>query len=138
MTAYTKIVETKDKAFRKPGMGLAAFSASRPKLVTEGTRRGMSYNHMARVTSFNAARRYGLNRKGDLAEGFDADIAIVDPAASWVIRAADSPSTQGYTPFEGLEMSARVDATFLRGARIRENGELIGPPRGKYLHRPAQ
>jgi allantoinase len=109
-----------------------------PALVTEGTRRGMSYNHMARVTSFNAARRYGLNRKGDLAEGFDADIAIVDPAASWVIRAADSPSTQGYTPFEGLEMSARVDATFLRGARIHENGELIGAPRGKYLHRPTE
>jgi allantoinase len=107
-----------------------------PALVSEGTRRGMSYNHMARVSSFNAAQRYGLNRKGDLAEGFDADIAIVDPAASWVIRAADSPSTQGYTPFEGLEMSARVDATFLRGARIHENGELIGPPRGKYLHRP--
>jgi allantoinase len=107
-----------------------------PALVSEGTRRGMSYNHMARVTSWNPAQRYGLNRKGDLAEGYDADIAIVDPAASWVIRAADSPSTQGYTPFEGLEMSARVDATFLRGAKVYENGVLIGKPRGRYLHRP--
>jgi allantoinase len=107
-----------------------------PALVSEGTKRGMSYNHMARVTSWNAARRYGLNKKGDIAEGFDADIAIVDPRASWAIRAADSPSSQGYTPFEGLEMSARVDATFLRGAKIFENGQLLGKPRGKYLHRP--
>jgi allantoinase len=107
-----------------------------PALVSEGTRRGMGYNHMARVTSWNPAQRYGLNHKGDIAEGFDADIAIVDPAKTWQIAAKDSPSTQGYTPFEGLEMSARVDATFLRGSKIYENGEVIGKPRGQYLHRP--
>lgn len=107
-----------------------------PALVSEGTRRGMGYNHMARVTSWNPAQRYGLNRKGDLAEGFDADIAIVDPARTWTIRASESPSTQGYTPFEGLELSAHVDATFLRGHKIYENGEVLGKPRGQYLHRP--
>lgn len=107
-----------------------------PALVSEGTRRGMGYNHMARVLSWNPAQRYGLNRKGDLAEGFDADIALVDPARTWTIHAKDSPSTQGYTPFEGLELSARVDATFLRGMKIYENGEVIGKPRGQYLHRP--
>ena len=107
-----------------------------PALVSEGTRRGMGYNHMARVTSWNPAQRFGLNRKGDLAEGFDADIAIVDPAHTWTIHAQESPSTQGYTPFEGLELSARVDATFLRGNRIYENGQVIGKPGGKYLFRP--
>jgi allantoinase len=107
-----------------------------PALVSEGTRRGMGYNHMARVTSWNPAQRYGLNHKGDIAEGFDADIAIVDPAKTWQISAKDSPSTQGYTPFEGLEMSARVDATFLRGNRIYEDGQVLGKPRGQYLHRP--
>ncbi len=107
-----------------------------PALVSEGTRRGMGYNHMARVTSWNPAQRYGLNHKGDIAEGFDADIALVDPARSWTIAAKNSPSTQGYTPFEGLEMSARVDATFLRGHLIFEDGQIVGKPRGQYLHRP--
>jgi allantoinase len=107
-----------------------------PALISEGTRRGMGYNHMARVTSWNPAQRYGLNTKGDIAEGFDADIAIVDAAHTWQIRASESPSTQGYTPFEGLELSARVDATFLRGQRIYEDGQVIGKPIGRYLHRP--
>jgi allantoinase len=107
-----------------------------PALVSEGTRRGMGYNHMARVTSWNPAQRFGLNHKGDIAAGFDADIALVDPARTWQIAAKDSPSTQGYTPFEGLEMSARVDATFLRGMKIYEDGQVIGKPRGQYLHRP--
>ena len=107
-----------------------------PALVSEGSRRGMSFNQMARVTSWNPAQRFGLNRKGDIDTGFDADIAIVDPAHSWTIAAKDSPSTQGYTPFEGLELSARVDATFLRGMRIYEDGHIVGKPRGQYLHRP--
>ena len=107
-----------------------------PALVSEGTRRGMGYNHMARVLSWNPAQRYGLNSKGDLAEGFDADIVLVDPAKTWTISAKDSPSTQGYTPFEGLELSARVETTFLRGHKIYENGEVLGKPRGQYLHRP--
>ncbi len=107
-----------------------------PALVSEGTKRGLGYNQMARLTSWNPAQRFGLNRKGDIAPGFDADLAIVDPARTWTIRAAESPSTQGYTPFEGLELSAYVDATFLRGMKIQEGGQVIGKPRGQYLHRP--
>jgi allantoinase len=107
-----------------------------PALVSEGSRRGMSYNHMAQVTSWNPARRYGLNRKGDIAEGYDADIALVDPAKTWTISAKNSPSTQGYTPFEGLELSARVEETFLRGRLICQDGNVIGKPGGEYLFRP--
>jgi allantoinase len=107
-----------------------------PALVSEGAKRGLSYNRAAELTSRNPAARFGLNSKGDIAEGKDADLVLVDPKDSWTIRAADSESTQGYTPFEGIELSARVKATFLRGALVCENGNVIGSPRGKYLHRP--
>jgi allantoinase len=108
-----------------------------PSLVSEGTRRGMDYNHMARVTSWTPAQRFGLKRKGDIAEGYDADLALVDPAKTWTIHAKDSPSTQGYTPFEGLELSARVEATFLRGEQIYASDRgVIGQPLGQYLFRP--
>ena len=107
-----------------------------PALVSEGSKRGLSYNHMARLTSWNPARRFGLNSKGDIAEGLDADLALVDPRESWTARAGDSESSQGYTPFEGLELGARVKATFLRGELVCEDGNVVGPPRGRYLHRP--
>jgi allantoinase len=107
-----------------------------PALVSEGMKRGLSLNRIAALVSFNPARRFGLNSKGDVAEGLDADLVLVDPAESWTIRARDSASTQGYTPFEGLELSARVKASFLRGELICENGGVVGKPRGRYLHRP--
>ena len=107
-----------------------------PALVSEGTKRGLSLNRIAELTSSNPARRFGLNAKGDIAEGLDADLALVDPAESWTIRARDSESTQGYTPFEGVELAARVKATFLRGNLICENGDVLGKPQGQYLRRP--
>jgi allantoinase len=105
-------------------------------LVSEGSKRGLSYDRIAQLTSWNPARRFGLNAKGDIAEGMDADLALVDPRETWTIRAKDSESTQGYSPFEGIELSARVKATFLRGDLIYENGNIVGEPRGCYLHRP--
>ena len=107
-----------------------------PALVSEGMKRGLSLNTVSKLLSFNPAKRFGLNSKGDIAEGLDADLAIVDPNETWTIRAADSESTQGYTPFEGIELSARVKATFLRGELVCENGKVLGKPRGRYLHRP--
>ena len=61
---------------------------------------------------------------------------LVDPKSTWTIRAADSESTQGYTPFEGIELSHKVKATFLRGELVCEDGKIVGAPRGRYLHRP--
>jgi allantoinase len=107
-----------------------------PALVSEGTKRGLSLNRIAALTSANPARRFGLNAKGDIAEGLDADLALVDPTETWTVRAKDSASTQGYTPFEGLELHSKVKATFLRGALICENGNVLGKPRGNYLFRP--
>jgi allantoinase len=84
-----------------------------PALVSEGARRGLPYHRIAELTSSNPARRFGLHAKGDIAVGYDADLALVDPSRSFTIRGAESPSAQGYTPFEGLELAARVEATFL-------------------------
>ena len=118
----------------KSGFGGTEYLLS--ALVSEGQKRGLSYNRMAELTSFNPARRFGLNRKGDIAEGLDADIALVDPAETWIVRSDESESQQGYTPFEGSKLDARVKTTFLRGRRIYDNGEVIGEPTGKFLRRP--
>jgi len=118
----------------KSGFGGTEYLLS--ALVSEGRKRGLSFNRIAELTSFNPARRFGLNQKGDLAEGLDADVVLVDPDETWIVRADQSESRQGYTPFEGLELGARVKTTFLRGRRIYDNGEIIGEPLGRYLRRP--
>ncbi|WP_433869141.1 dihydroorotase [Saccharopolyspora sp. CA-218241] len=107
-----------------------------PGLVGEGRKRGLPMSTVAELVSTNPARRLGLPTKGDLAPGFDADIALVDPDRSFVVDPADSESTQEYTPFRGLEIGSTVETTFLRGQRIFDEGKVRGEPRGSYLHRP--
>jgi allantoinase len=105
-------------------------------LYSEGKRRGMKLGHMAELVCKNPARRYGLHQKGDIAVGYDADVALFDPDKSFVVRAAESPSHQGYTPFEGMELTGMVRTTLLRGEVVFEDGNVVGPPRGKYVKRP--
>jgi allantoinase len=105
-------------------------------VFSEGTKRGLAPQRMAELLCLNPAHRYGLLTKGDIAVGFDADLALLDPDRRFTVRAAESPSAQGYTPFEGQELTGQVTATFLRGALAWENGRPVGPPRGRYLARP--
>ena len=118
----------------KSGFGGTEYLLS--ALVSEGRKRGLSLNRMAELTSLNPARRYGLRNKGDIEIGLDADLALVDPDHNWIIRAEESESGQGYTPFEGLELDSKVATTFLRGNRIYDNETVIGEPKGNYLKRP--
>ncbi|MEA5464697.1 dihydroorotase [Leptothoe sp. PORK10 BA2] len=105
-------------------------------VFSEGSKRGLPYHRMAELLSWNPAQRYGLFCKGDIAVGYDADLVLLDPDETFVVQADNSWSQQGYTPFEGMELTGRVKQTFLRGQLIYDHGQVVGPPQGKYLKRP--
>jgi allantoinase len=131
----TKFGQPRDDVFlAKSGFGGTEYLL--PGLISEGTKRGLSYQRIAQLTSWNPARRFGLHRKGTIAEGYDADFCLVDPDHSWVVRAAESESSQEYSPIEGFELTARVSDTFVRGHRVLHDGVVVGEPKGTYVARP--
>lgn len=117
----------------KSGFGGAEYLL--PGLVGAGLKRGLSLQRIAQLASWNPARRYGFTSKGDLAVGFDADIALVDPTRTQVIRPDDSESAQEYTPFDGFTLDAVVTDTFVRGNHVLESGAVVGEPAGRYVPR---
>jgi allantoinase len=106
-------------------------------LFSEGSKRGLSPNRVAELIAWNPSRRFGLMEKGDIAPGFDADLSLLDPTIEWTARAADSASTQGYTPFEGHQLKGKVRHVFLRGKQILSDGDVVGEPTGRYIRRPS-
>lgn len=120
----------------KSGFGGAEYLL--PGLVSEGRRRGLPLREIARLTSWNPAQRFGLLAKGTIAPGYDADFCLVDTSSTWTVRAAESESTQEYTPFEGFELGARVTDTWVRGHQVLDRGNVVGSPRGRYVRRPAR
>ncbi|MFY1682768.1 dihydroorotase [Micromonospora sp. WMMD730] len=132
-----KFGQPRDDIFlAKSGFGGAEYLL--PGLVTEGRRRGLPLSRVAALTSWNPARRFGLAGKGAIAEGYDADLCLVDPDSAWTVRAEDSESTQEYTPFEGFDLTARVTDTFVRGAHVLVDGKVTGDPQGRYVARTAR
>ena len=75
-------------------------------VLSEGSKRGMSYNHMAELLSWKPAQRFGLLNKGDLAPGFDADIALIDPEESFVVRAAELNRNKDIRPSRAKNLRA--------------------------------
>jgi len=132
----TKFGADRDNVFlAKSGFGGAEYLLA--AMVTEGSRRGLSMGRIAALTATNPAQRYGLGAtKGAIRVGLDADLALVDPNRTWTVRAEDSESTQEYTPFEGVELTAKVTDTFLRGQRIVTDGVVTTNTLGRYLARP--
>jgi dihydroorotase-like cyclic amidohydrolase len=81
-------------------------------------------------------RRIGGEPRRGAGRRDDRDHLHPHPNRSWVVRAEDSESAQEYTPFEGLEMSARVEQVFQRGRRILHDGNVVGQPHGTFIRRP--
>lgn len=129
-----KFGEPRDDVFvAKSGFGGTEYLV--PGLVSEGRKRGLSYNKMAQLIAKNPAQRYGLVDKGDIAVGSDADFCLVDDAVNYTVHADDSFSAQEYTPFEGFELTAKVTDTYLRGEAIFSDGNIVGKPRGTFVRR---
>ncbi|MGH1564954.1 dihydroorotase [Mumia sp. DW29H23] len=125
-----------DVFLAKSGFGGAEYLLA--GMITEGRKRGLGLDQIARLTATNPAERFGLGAtKGAIRVGADADLAVVDMDRTWTVRAEDSESTQEYTPFEGAELTAKVTDTFVRGRRVLTDGVVTATGGGRYLARPS-
>lgn len=118
-----------------PGFGGSALLY--PYLMTEGPRRGVSVERIVEIAATNPARAYGLApRKGAIAIGADADLAILDMDTPRRVTPDLLQSAQTYTPFDGIELIGWPVRTMLRGHTVFADGMPVGEPIGKFLRRP--
>ncbi|MDQ0512262.1 dihydropyrimidinase [Ancylobacter amanitiformis] len=123
--------------FDKAVSGIPGLETRLPLLFSEGLASGrLSLPRYLSVAGAAAARYYGLEGKGAIAPGFDADLVLWDPAARWQVRAAEQRSRAGYTPFEGRWLTGRPLTVLLRGRTVVADGRLAErPPQGRFLPR---
>jgi len=110
--------------------GISGVQTSLAVMLTEGVhRRGLALTRLVSLLSANPACLFGLYpRKGSLAPGADADLALVDLEQEWTLRAGDLRTRHELSPFLGRRFKGRVMATLVRGKLVARDGEPIGPP----------
>lgn len=125
-------------SFRWVPNGIPGVGARLPILFSEGVMAGrIDINRFVALTATNHARTYGLYpRKGTIAVGADADIAIWDPQIEQVLTHAMLDDGSDYTPYEGMKITGWPVITLVRGEIVARNGRIEARKgHGTYLKR---
>ncbi|MEM8856476.1 MAG: amidohydrolase family protein, partial [Pseudomonadota bacterium] len=109
-----------------------------PILFSEGVKKGrIDLPRFVALTATNHAKTYGLYpRKGTIAVGADADIAIWDPDRTWTISHTLLHDGSDYTPYEGLTVTGWPETVMVRGkVGVRARSLVAAKGGGTYLPR---
>ena len=128
----------RDASFDAIPNGIPGLAARLPILFSEGVSKGrITLDDFVRLTATNPARLMGLApRKGMIAIGADADLALWDPKKRVTITNKLMQHAIDYTPYEGLEVTGWPVATVRRGAVVMRDGVVQAEPgTGRFLPR---
>jgi dihydroorotase len=124
-------IEEKAKPYPASPSGMPGVQTLVPVMLTHVAQGRLSLERFIDLTSAGAQRVFGTANKGRMAEGYDADLTIVDLKAKHTIRHEDMASRCGWTPFDGFEATGKAVATIVRGRVVMKDGELIGQAHGR-------
>lgn len=125
-------------SFRAIANGIPGLETRLPILFSEGVMTGrIDLPRFVALTSTNNAKLYGLYpRKGTIAIGSDADLAIWDPEKRVTISNDILHHNVDYTPFEGLEVQGWPVTVLSRGEVVAHDGAWVGASgRGRFVER---
>ncbi|HIB78757.1 MAG TPA: allantoinase AllB [Candidatus Marinimicrobia bacterium] len=131
-TAELKNLEVGD--FEKAWGGISSIQFTLPVIWTECKTRGYSMDQLINWMSKQPAKFIGKDQqKGQISPGFDADLVCWNPDEKYIIQKEAIHHKNKLTPYEGESLYGVVNATFLRGQKVYENGEFLGNPTGKII-----
>ena len=124
--------------FKDMANGVPGLQVRLPLAFSEGVGKGrITLNEFVALTATNHAQMYGLApRKGTIAVGADADLAIWEPEKRVTLTAAMMKDNVGYTPYEGMTVTGWPTTVISRGRVVVEGGELkVARGSGEFIPR---
>lgn len=124
--------------FKQIANGVPGLEVRLPLLFSEGVGAGrITLNEFVALGATNHARTYGLYpRKGTIAVGAEADIAVWNPERRMTLSATMLHDRVGYTPYEGRTVQGWPETVVSRGRMVVDDGQLrVERGSGRYVAR---
>lgn len=115
--------------------GAPGLEALYPLLLKGLEDHGLCLTFAARLLAANPARLFRIDHvKGALELGRDADITVVKTGKYKYDPSASGHNVIAWSPYEGMELNHRIEATFLRGEEVFDGGKKVAQPKtGKFI-----
>ncbi len=123
--------EEKARPYPASPSGMPGVQTLVPVMLTHVANGRLSLERFVDLTSHGANRVFGLADKGRMAEGYDADLTLVDLKARRTISHGAMATRSGWTPFDGFEAQGWPMATIIRGRVVMRDDEVILPHAGE-------
>ena len=117
--------------------GIASVQLGLRAVWTQARARGFGLEDVARWMSEGPAAIAGLERKGAIAQGKDADLVVFEPEDASEIDPSELHHRNPLTPYAGRRLDGRVAATYVRGVEVYADGRFRDEPAGRLLPRGA-
>jgi dihydropyrimidinase len=138
--ASGKLAKGPNPDFKQIANGIPGIELRLPLLFSEGVGKGrIGLERFVELCCTNPAKIYGLHpKKGTIAIGSDADLAIWHPDKEVEVTDATPHDAAGYCPYAGMTVTGWPETVIARGEVIADGGKLLAERgRGRFLPRAA-
>jgi dihydroorotase len=119
-------IDEKDSSYYLVPSGFPGLETTLPLLINESiASQRLSIEDIVRLTSGNPAKIMNLYKRGQIKEGYYADIAVIDPARTWEIDPSTFESKAKYSPFEGRAIKGKISFTIVNGKPENQQGKEV-------------
>ena len=118
---HTKL--EKEREYADAPSGMPGVQTLLPLILNEVHHGELNLQDVVRLTSENPARIFGIQNKGSIEEGYDADFTVVDMDMEKVIKNKDQFSKCGWSAFDGKKIRGWPVMTFVNGVLVYADGD---------------
>ncbi len=120
--------EEKNQPYQQAPSGMPGVQTMLPLLLTAISEGRITFEDVIKRCVINPIRIFGLQTKGALEAGKDADIILVNPEQEYILTDEQMLSKCGWTPFAGTRVRGKIQRVFLRGSLVYDQDTCIAAP----------